>query len=357
MRERGCGWSGTVEHLEHHLSPNVEGNCQYMDQKCPLNCNQSIPRSRMEQHLVKECAQREYACQYCSFKDTYQMVVDTHLPQCINYRMQCTNLGTNSVMENDKSACCLKEVGCEFSGLGCDARLKVEEREEHCRQNTQKHLALTAAASVTMNIMLQQKLQELEKNIVMKFHEQEQEINGQNQKFREQIQKLEKQGNGKKLVQEITKFPLRRTFAIENFGGLKVREVEDEDWKSPAMYTHACGYKFCIGVHPNGIGKGIMAVYLYSMQGEYDHMLKWPAQAGFTIQLLNNNMIFANRVCKSEKITWKKPERDYTRIFSFKCEATSTYKEQPYGFIEDSDLENFVRNDTLYFHLTSIYVM
>ena len=331
----------------------------------------------MEQHLVKECAQREHACQYCSFKDTYQMVVDTHLPQCINYRMQCTNLGTNSVMENDKSACCLKEVGCEFSGLGCDARLKVEEREEHCRQNTQKHLALTAAASVTMNIMLQQKLQELEQNIVIKFHEQEQETNGQNQKFMEQIQKLEKQlqeqkqnvtelkeklnlseRNGKNLVQEITKFPLRRTFAIENFGGLKVMEKEDEDWKSPAMYTHVCGYKFCIGVHPNGIGKGIMAVYLYCMQGEYDHMLKWPAQAGFTIELLNQKKLFGNRICKSEKITWKKPERDYIRIFYFKCSPTYSYEaEKPYGFIKDSDLNDFERNDTLYFHLTSIYVM
>ena len=42
MKERGCGWSGTLEQLDTHLDPDQD-NCQYVDNKCPLNCHMTIP--------------------------------------------------------------------------------------------------------------------------------------------------------------------------------------------------------------------------------------------------------------------------------------------------------------------------
>ena len=44
---------------------------------------------------------------------------------------------------------------------------------------------------------------------------------------------------------------LNRRFEMKNFSREKAKDKES-DWKSPAMYTHVCGYKFCIGVDANG---------------------------------------------------------------------------------------------------------
>ena len=51
MKERGCGWSGTLEQLDTHLAPDRD-NCQYVDTKCPLNCHMTIPRNKVEQHVA-----------------------------------------------------------------------------------------------------------------------------------------------------------------------------------------------------------------------------------------------------------------------------------------------------------------
>ncbi len=44
---------------------------------------------------------------------------------------------------------------------------------------------------------------------------------------------------------------LNRRFEMKNFSLEKAKDKLD-DWMSPAMYTHVCGYKFCIGVDANG---------------------------------------------------------------------------------------------------------
>ena len=54
VKERECGWSGTLEKLDSHLDPDQD-NCQYVDTKCPLNCQQTIPKNKMEQHVAEEC--------------------------------------------------------------------------------------------------------------------------------------------------------------------------------------------------------------------------------------------------------------------------------------------------------------
>ena len=76
---------------------------------------------------------------------------------------------------------------------------------------------------------------------------------------------------------------------MKNFSREKAKD-NPRDWKSPAMYTHGCGYKFYIGVDANGNGSGCgksINVDLWSMSGEYDDQLKWPLNAKFTVELIN----------------------------------------------------------------------
>ena len=189
MKERGCDWSGTLEQLDTHLDPDQD-NCQYVDTKCPLNCHMTIPKNKVEQHVAQHCAKRPYVCQHCNFKATYEEVVDTHLPECKYVPLQCPNLCgvtfERDFMEDHMKMCRLEEVECEFSGVGCEGRFRREDQEEHTRQNSQKHLTLTASLAVETKEQLQQKLLEQDK----KHKEEEEKLK---QKIEEQEKKLVQQ--------------------------------------------------------------------------------------------------------------------------------------------------------------------
>ena len=114
-----------------------------------------------------------------------------------------------------------------------------------------------------------------------------------------------------------------------------------------------CGYKFCIGIDANGRGFGrgkATDVYLWAMQGEYDHQLKWPAKVTFTIELLHQ------QGQKNAKHTttreWKKVKDPYIWIGEFVRRQCGVY----WAFLEHYELESFLKNDTLYFCLSNIIV-
>ena len=191
MKERGCSWSGTLEQLDSHLDHDQD-NCQYVDTKCPLNCQQTIPKNKMEQHVAEECVKRAFVCKHCSFKATYEEVVDIHLPECKYVPLQCPNLCgvtcEREFMEDHMKTCRLEEVGCEFSGVGYEGKFRREDQEEHTRQNSQQHLTYTALLAVEMKEHLQQKILEQDK----KHRDDMQEVN---QKVKELEKKLQDQDN------------------------------------------------------------------------------------------------------------------------------------------------------------------
>ena len=649
LKERGCGWSGTLEQLDTHLDPDQD-NCQYVDTKCPLNCHMTIPKNKVEQHVAQHCAKRPYVCQHCNFKATYEEVVDKHLPECKYVPLQCPNLCgvtfERDFMEDHMKMCRLEEVGCEFSGVGCEGRFIREDQEEHTRQNSQKHLTLTASLAAETKEQLQQKLlkqdkkhKEEEEKLRQKIEEQEKKfkdeeekrqrqedklgeqekklgvqkkrLNGQEKKLEEeekkrqqqerklgeqerklgeqekklvsqekkleeeekkrqqqekklgeqekkqdehkkklvqqekkleeeekkrqqqekklgeqekkqdehkkklvqqekkleeeekkrqqqekkleeqekrqdeqkkkvvqQEKKLEKEEKkrqqqerklgeqerklgeqekmqdeqNKKLVQQEKKLEeeekkrqqqerklgeqenklddqnkklkeqektlidqenerkkeelklkqkieelntvqqqkldehkqlleqqfnsklqtldqmlkevvdksvqnegklskmssmiLNRRFEMKNFSREKAKDMSC-DWKSPAMYTHVCGYKFCIGVDANGCGDGrgkSVWMDVYSMPGEYDDQLKWPANAKFTVELINQTG--GENVRHSKTLDWKKPTKEYNHASTIhQC------------FPEHSKLNSFLKNDTLYFYVSEVELL
>ena len=587
MKERGCDWSGPLEQLDTHLEPDKD-NCQYVDTKCPLNCHMTIPKDKVEQHVAQHCAKRPYVCQHCNFKATYEEVVDKHLPECKYVPLQCPNLCgvtfERDFMEDHMKMCRLEEVGCEFSGVGCDCRFRREDQEEHTRQNSQKHLTLTASLAVDTKEQLQQKLPEQDKKhkeeeekLKQKIEEQENKLkdeekkrqrqedqlgeqekklgeqkkrlNGQEKKLEEeekkrqqqerklgeqerklgeqekkqekqekkqdeqtkklvqqekkqeeeekkrqqQEKKLEEQEKKqdeqkkkvvqqekkleeeekkrqqqekklgeqekmqdeqkKKLVQQEKKLEeeekkrqqqerklgeqekklddqnkklleqekklidqenerkkeelklkqkieelntvqqqkldeykqlleqqfnsklqmleqmlkevadksvqnegklsmipsmiyLNRRFEMKNFSREKAKD-QQSDWKSPAMYTHVSGYKFCIGVDANGCGSGLgnsFRVDLWSMAGEYDDQLKWPAKVKLTVELINQKG--GENTSHSNTMEWNKPTTKYTHVsFIHPC------------FLEHSKLNSFLKNDTLYFYISEVELL
>ena len=93
--------------------------------------------------------------------------------------------------------CRLEEVGCDFSGVGCDGRFIREDQEEHTRQNSHKHLTLTASLAMETKEQLQKKLleqdkkhKEEEEKWKKKIEEQEKKLVEQNEKLEEKLKAL-----------------------------------------------------------------------------------------------------------------------------------------------------------------------
>ena len=391
MKERGCVWSGTLQQLNTHLNPDQD-DCQYVDTFCPLNCQQIISKNNIDSHLAQHCVKRTYVCQHCSFKATYKEVVDIHLPQCKYVPLDCPNrcgvTFERDFYEDHMKMCRLEEVSCEFRGVGCDGRFLREDQENHARENSDKHLTLTASLAVETKDNLIKKLldqderhKEEEKKLREKIKEQEQQLTQQQLQLTEQQSKVvqteehnlrqrqELQGFKKKfagfqksiesLEQSLYAAGLKHSFVMTDFTKEKLKD-KPGDWKSPAMYTHTGGYKFCIGVDANGSGVNrgkSISVNVWAMPGGHDNSLKWPAQVHLNMNIINKcgpRNVFLTTSCK-----WDKP---------INCECVSTFSRTdvistpgaPIRYyehvIEHSDLHSYLHEDSLHFKIGYISV-
>ena len=365
FKSRGCGWSGQLDQLEHHLY-SEQGDCKYVDIKCPLNCQQVVPKNQVEQHLSEACTKRPYVCRHCAFKATYEEVVDQHLPECKYVPLTCPNrcgvTCDREDMEDHMKMCRLEEMMCKFRDIGCDGRYSREDEDEYMERNTQKHLMLMADNAMETKKQLQTKVHEQEQKLgewEQKCGKQEQTIQDLELKLEEQSKKLDllqQDLNSKgQLLDKVTSEQLinsTRTFEMRNFSVEKAKD-KPGDWKSPATYTHLHGYKFCIGVDANGEGfvqgRGV-SVRLYVMAGEYDEGLKWPVQATFTVGLISQSRRRNKEY--SKQVQWDRPKTQYQEMASFGV-VLLTFN---YPFIKHSELSDFLIHGNLHFYIKEVQI-
>ena len=219
---------------------------------------------------------------------------------------------------------------------------------------------------------LHQKVEELEKRLQLNINsEQEKIFEGLEQKLKLNNQKqllsevfgLEMQQLEQRLVKLIRAksdsheaklsevghmLGMRRTFEMKDFSGERLKDIPN-DWQSPPMYTHMCGYKFCVGVDANGFGVGrgkSIYVTFWAMLGEYDSQLNWPARARLSIELINQRGR-ENAVYTYNRLNWKKPTEEYHRVTGLVRIPTLSVL----AFLEHVNLRDFLVNDTLCFHI------
>ena len=379
LKERGCVWSGVLEHLEAHLNTD-QGDCQYVDIVCPLKCDKKVVRKNIDQHTTKECVKRDYVCHHCAFRASYEIVSTVHWPECAYYPLQCPNhCGVTCERDNmdyHMKMCPLEEVECEFSHAGCKERFKREKEEEHMKENSQKHLTMMAAASLKMKQEFHKVLEEQERKFEEKLQEQKAQtqtlLQEQGELFKEKLQLQEKQFEEKSKELQTEVDVLKRCcddakrmlfknykFTMENFSKEKAKDICN-DWKSPPMYTHLLGYKFCIGIDANGHGTtqgDSVNVELWSMEGEYDDQLKWPVTAKFTIELINHFQ-GGNNMKVTQTATWKKPIISYP-VCQFSPDAAYRYRfirHRELGY-NPSTRTHFLEDDSLQFIITDVTIM
>ena len=120
------------------------------------------------------------------------------------------------------------------------------------------------------------------------------------------------------------------------------------DWYSDPFYTHHQGYKVRLNVVPAGWGKSeghYMSVYLYIMDGPYDHLLKWKLKGKFQVTLLNH-------ICDSEhhSVSYRNhADRSQTQPFWY-CEEFISYEE----LRKISATCQFVKDNCIFFEVCKL---
>ena len=261
------------------------------------------------------------------------------------------------LQEQDKKH---EEEEKKLKAMIADQETKIDEREKKMKDRLQQKLL----EQDKKHEEEEKKLKKMIADQETKIDKQEKNMKDQGEKLEEQEKKLKEQKEMKQiLVDTIVKSDrnetklselssmtvLNRKFEMKNFSRDRAKNRQF-NWKSPAMYTHVCGYKFCIGVEANGFCSGLgksVFVHAMSMSGEYDDVLKWPVRVKITLQLINQQG--GENACHSQTFTWRKPTREYGGGYGFYHSS--------HGFLDHSELNSFLKDDILYFFVSEVELL
>ncbi len=220
MKDRGCNWTDTLEQLDAHLDANSDTGCQYVDVNCPNECEQPVQKLQLPTHLAKQCTKRDFFCQYCNFKATYEVVCNDHWPQCPFYPIPCPNGCEIMALERgDLDAhlmvCSLEEVECEFNHAGCKVKLVREEMKIHLADNLQRHVMMMNKAGQEKMEQKERKIKQLEARLEEKDRQVQEAQDQQIQKIREEKKK------------EIQKLRVEKDRQIQGLRGERDQQLEE----------------------------------------------------------------------------------------------------------------------------------
>ena len=280
-RREGCEWVGELQELDNHLNENPTNEnqldgCDFTRLPCQY-CPEMFPRKEIGEHQENVCQTRPFDCQYCGHHDTYECVINNHIPQCPQKPVECPQGCGMSPQRKDLDAhkaneCRNTRVICAIQGCG----------EERYRKDIPAH---NEEYSVQHTLLLSQKVRELEQEATQRQEE-----------------------------QDARHMPI--TLTMTNF---EQHLDAGDQWTSTLFYTHNKGYAVYLTVYAAGWGIGsimeYISVYVYTTRGEYDDQLEWPCQVSIEVSLLNQQQngenvmkianIRAERTAKGQRQGWQ----------------------------------------------------
>ena len=394
MWRRGCKWVGELGDRSDHLDEK-DGDCQFVDVSCSNACGGRVQRRELPTHLEQACPKRAYVCDYCPFEATFDVVTTQHWQVCGYFPLPCPNkcdVGRveRQNLEQHLKECSLQEVECDFSYAGCQVKLHRKDFARHMEENAQNHMRMTQGklrnVAAGMEEKFKRDLQGMENQIAglqkantdqkEKFEEeiaqlQERVKEVQDQKGRQiaEVQEALKQKDRqlagiaaqvREKDEQITRLVAalnervegleRRTSLIEftmpNFSSYQKKTFKEYE-DAPCFYTHIGGYRMQVRTMPDrlagkeansAVWSEVMSVFVYVVKGDFDDQLKWPLKATVTLQLVDptgGHEPYEKRregvLPRGGKISW-------------------------YPFILYTELEKYIRNDSLRFRVASVKV-
>ena len=95
-KNNGCTWSGHLRDVDTHIPecPNEIVKCT--NAKCTssdLQCDQKVQRHLLQQHMSQKCKWRVVSCQYCGKKGTHHVITGEHVQVCRRVPLLCPHHG------------------------------------------------------------------------------------------------------------------------------------------------------------------------------------------------------------------------------------------------------------------------
>ena len=343
------------------LRPHYWGLCLY---RCglPQQMQPESPKHNVDTHLANHCPNRDYTCPHCSFKATF-CEVSEHFEVCRYYPLECPNRCGASfereLFEDHIKMCSLQKVQCQFSYAGCEAKFIRDHQKKHMEQNTQKHLALVAAATLRISQTFEQKLEEKDIQTKKALAEQqkvfERKLGEQQKEFITQLEQKDEQI--KTLVEQhalnINSLRIELGIPPYQFTVINYQKEKTNGYRnfSPYTYTHPSGYKIRLRVDLNGWAEGrgthvSVSVCIYN--GDYDDNLKFPAKFSVILELLNQHK---DQDHYTREILCRQEERvNSGRI----CGSCTTFIPHADLELNEDEQTQYLKNDCLKFRTLKI---
>ena len=197
----------------------------------------------MKEHKSLHCPNRLVQCKNCDYYNKFMIVTNKHYPICPQSPVDCPN-------------------HCPVEGL---IRYQLKQHFNECSHQVVKCPQTGCSIWLLRAELKIHKLHVQQHNLVL--------MNTNQAADSPPLQYLHNQA------------PIE--FVIQNFQDMKNANAE---WKSPILFTHKNGNKFCLEVNPNGCGiaqGSHVSVHVCLTKGEYDNGLVWPFEGDVVIELLN----------------------------------------------------------------------
>ena len=285
-KKEGCQWTGELGKLDKHLNVNPKLHeqligCDFARVECH-HCCELYQRRYITAHQTKECIRRPFNCHFCgNYGADFEDVTTKHWPVCGFYPVSCPNncgvYPERRYLEHHVSKDCpMTAVNCDFHYAGCDVHLPRKDIPAHLAENLVVHMSLMAVQNHRKDEEITKLKDELAEN-TRKIEA----LAGENEALKRFLAQQTKEIEHK-LEPVLPSLPVE--FTMTDFEQYKRNK---EIWYSPPFYIHPRGYKMCFKVDPVVAGQGCIFVGACLMQGEFDHLLKWPFENSIAFEVLN----------------------------------------------------------------------
>lgn len=150
----GCNVTLKLEELNFHLSITNSSGCSFVSIPCPSMCGQEVLRTKMDSHMVEECAKREDICSYCAVSMSHDQL-GNHYEVCEEMKVSCPRECGKEMRQGDlkkhEEECPDMPVKCPFSNAGCQVELTRKILDEHVERGASVHLMNLMTSYNTLN--------------------------------------------------------------------------------------------------------------------------------------------------------------------------------------------------------------
>ena len=117
---------------------------------CPNKCKEDnkvrmISRKDLDKHLIEQCVNRAYKCQYCGLKDTYANITDIHDAICEKKSVPCPDpdcpdsMQRAEIKQHLENDCAHTVISCKYERIGCNMKMKRKDMGAH-EQDDKAHI-------------------------------------------------------------------------------------------------------------------------------------------------------------------------------------------------------------------------